>query len=46
MARQRLPPERKGWTKRILLRYRVEGGGATLRIYVQTGEYPASPSRP
>ena len=40
MARERLPPERKGWTKRILLRYRVEGGEAMLRIYVQTGEYP------
>jgi ribonucleoside-diphosphate reductase alpha chain len=40
MARERLPAERKGWTKKIHLRYRVECGEAELAIYVTTGEYP------
>ena len=40
MARERLPETRKGRTKRIHLRYRVEGGEAELKIYVTTGEYP------
>jgi ribonucleoside-diphosphate reductase alpha chain len=40
MARERLPAERKGLTKEICLRYRVEGGTAELDLYVTTGEYP------
>ena len=40
MARERLPAERKGWTKLIHLRYRIENGDAVLKIYLTTGEYP------
>ncbi len=40
MARERLPAERKGRTKRIHLRYTTERGPADLKLYVSTGEYP------
>jgi ribonucleoside-diphosphate reductase alpha chain len=40
MARERLPAERKGLTKLIHLRHRVEDGDAVLKIYLTTGEYP------
>ena len=39
MARERLPAERKGRTKKIHLRYQTENGPAELKIYVSTGEY-------
>lgn len=40
MPRERLPSERAGHTKKICLRYRVEGVDAELDIYITTGEYP------
>ena len=39
MARERLPAERKGRTKRIHLRYTTEHGPAELKLYISTGEY-------
>ena len=39
-TRKRLPPERTGRTKRICLRYQMDGRVAELKIYVSTGEYP------
>ena len=40
MARERLPAERRGLTKRIHLRYATEHGPEDLKLYISTGTYP------